>query len=700
MEDKNKNNTQTYMPDEQTFQQRLAARHRQGLFGRIFYYFSVGIAILALVTLFLNVINQSFGAIAQSFTIDPDELAGEGRSLDELTTQELADILVEYEANLRVLVRDRMSTVDSSVFTTSTLSELAPNANYPEGYADTTINEISAEENGNEILAEFLALNLSDADLENIVLEEVAELQVLQAWGLFDSLLNYEPSEAQQARAEEIVVEMQTADTDLEALNAQLEDLESQVSELRAAGTDDNREQITSLNEEISALRTQVDENRDTYDDLRGELDDLVNASITTEVQAAYCTGEYVDPDDLSPEQLMDVMNTPYSEAGCRTELIRYQSWLDMDFLRIPMSSVPAQAGIRTAILGSLLMMAIVIVVSLPIGVGTAIYLEEYASQNALNRLIETNVRTLAGVPSIIYGLLGLFIFVRVLAPVTSGIIFGANVETRTDRQAITAIHNSLGVDDIYEINAEDEYVGINEDGTLSVDQAEALISTFLRLGNVGFSNLYGSISTDVAETNVNSALGIEGEIPDDAEAQLELSDDRIITVQQYNDLVRGLERFASFTVNGRTILSASLTLALLILPIVIINAQEALRSVPFAVREASYGLGATKWQTIWRTVLPQAIPGIMTGMILAVSRAVGETAPLIVVGASTFILTDPNGPFSNFTVLPIQIYQWTARPQAQFQFIAAAAIIVLLTLVLLLNGLAIYLRNRYSVRY
>ncbi len=121
---------------------------------------------------------------------------------------------------------------------------------------------------------------------------------------------------------------------------------------------------------------------------------------------------------------------------------------------------------------------------------------------------------------------------------------------------------------------------------------------------------------------------------------------------------------------------------------------------MPRTLREASYGLGATKWQTIWRTVLPAAIPGIMTGTILSVSRAIGETAPLIVVGASTFLLTDPSSPFSRFTVLPIQIYNWTSRPQEQYQFIAAAAIIMLLGLVLTMNAAAIFLRNRFSVRY
>ena len=138
----------------------------------------------------------------------------------------------------------------------------------------------------------------------------------------------------------------------------------------------------------------------------------------------------------------------------------------------------------------------------------------------------------------------------------------------------------------------------------------------------------------------------------------------------------------------------------MLVLPLIIINAQEAIRAVPDSLRQASYGLGATKWQTVWQHVLPNALPGILTGTILAISRAIGETAPLIVVGASTFITFDPNGPFSKFTALPIQIYQWTARPQAEFRNMAAAAILVLLVLLLTLNATAILLRNRYRRQY
>jgi len=172
---------------------------------------------------------------------------------------------------------------------------------------------------------------------------------------------------------------------------------------------------------------------------------------------------------------------------------------------------------------------------------------------------------------------------------------------------------------------------------------------------------------------------------------------------------VRGLEPFTigslfgvveSSTANGRTVLSAGLTLGLLVLPLIIINAQEAIRSVPRSLRLAGYGLGASKWQITWAHVLPNAMPGILTGTILSISRAIGETAPLIVVGASTAISFDPSSPFSKFTTLPIQIFQWTARPQAEWRHLAAGAILVLLVLLLGLNAAAIVLRNRLSRKY
>ena len=449
------------MPSETEFKNRLSARHQRGKIWQGFYYFSIGLALLALIILFLNVVNRTFGTIAVQNEVAPMTLTEAGTPLNELNAGELSLILLENtERKLRVYIRDTMSQVDSSLFTKAPIREVLAGHNYPEEFADLTINDLEAADH-----AALLASNVPTSGLLQIVNTEIVHPEIQQSWTFFDTLFNYDKIEIEAAEKH---------------------------------------------------------------------------------------------PDAV----------------------LQGHSWLNSQFISTPMSSTPAEAGIRTALLGTLALMAVVICVALPIGVGAAIYLEEYATDNWLNRLIETNIRNLAGVPSIIYGMLGLAIFVRVMEPLTSGALFGV------------------------------------------VDS------------------------------------------------------------------------------NGRTILSAGLTLSLLVLPIVVINAQEALRAVPWTLREASYGLGATKWQTIWRQTLPAALPGILTGTILALSRAVGETAPLIVIGASTFILVDPDGPFSKFTALPIQIFQWTARPQDQFRDIAAAAIVVLLVLMLTLNATAILLRNRYSIRY
>lgn len=241
-------------------------------------------------------------------------------------------------------------------------------------------------------------------------------------------------------------------------------------------------------------------------------------------------------------------------------------AWLSLDFLTSFPSRIAGRAGIKPAILGSVWIMALVAAISFPFGVGAAIYLEEYAPQGRITRLIQTNIANLAGVPSIVYGILGLAIFVR----------------------------------------------------------------------------------------------------------------------------------FFGF---GRSILAGAATLSLLVLPVVIIAAQEAIRAVPSSLREAAYGVGATRWQVVRHHVLPVAMPGILTGMILSLSRAIGETAPLILVGALAFVAFEPTSPMDLFTVLPIQIFNWTARPQAEFHGLAAGAIIVLLVLLLMMNATAILLRNRYQSR-
>ncbi|MED3625603.1 phosphate ABC transporter permease PstA [Neobacillus thermocopriae] len=241
--------------------------------------------------------------------------------------------------------------------------------------------------------------------------------------------------------------------------------------------------------------------------------------------------------------------------------------YLDLQFLQSLPSRKPEQAGVYTALIGSVLLMAVVAPVSLLLGVATAIYLEEYAKDNRFTAFIKVNISNLAGVPSIVFGLLGLTVFV--------------------------------------------------------------------------------------------SALAL-----------------------------------------GTSVLAAGLTMSLLVLPIIIVAAQEALRAVPVSLREASYAMGATKWQTIVRIVLPAAIPGILTGGILALSRAIGETAPLVVLGLPLFLAYLPKSIFDLFTVLPMQIYNWTGRPQEEFHSLAAAGIIVLLILLLFMNSLAVLIRNKFQKRY
>lgn len=249
--------------------------------------------------------------------------------------------------------------------------------------------------------------------------------------------------------------------------------------------------------------------------------------------------------------------------------LVQGISWIDMDFITGRLSTTAENAGIMGAILGTLWVMAVVIPVTLIIGVGTAIYLELYAKKGKIQSMIETNISNLAGVPSIVYGLLGLTMFVRLAD-----------------------------------------------------------------MGNV--------------------------------------------------------------------VLAGGLTLALLVLPILIVSAQEAIRAVPGHLSEASYGMGATKWQTIRRIILPAAIPSILTGAILSLSRAIGETAPLTVLGIPALLIPFPEGLFDTFTALPMQIYYWTIDSSlvAEYANLAAATIIILLLILFILNSVAVFIRNKFQHRY
>ena len=374
---------------------------------------------------------------------------------------------------------------------------------------------------------------------------------------------------------------------------------------------------------------------------------------------------------------------------------LEFRSWISPFFVTNPQSSQPEIAGVRTAILGSLGVILITILFSFPVGVGAAIYLEEYANKkNRLNGLIELNINNLAGVPSIIYGMLGLAIFVRVLEPMTSGYLFSNRA--LPENQIVQMIQTSSKIK--LEVDEDGNFVKVpDNEKAITNGQLRSLIDTFHDARETSWGN-FDTTPLESAE-RVAKALGIVLQaVPADAPPNtIPLPQQSKLSDAQFKGLVNGLNNASRVELNGRTILSAGLTLGLLILPVIIINAQEAIRAVPKSLRQASFGLGATKWQTIWSHVLPMALPGILTGTILAMSRAIGETAPIVVIGASTFIQSDPSGPFSKFTVLPIQIYQWTSRPQPEFKSLAAAAIVVLLILLVTLNGMAVYLRNRYA---
>ena len=599
MADAKDNQRRHFMPNEADFFRRLEQRHRRGRLGRLFNYFSIAVAGLALVALFFNIANEAFGTIGVVNTIEPEALT-DGRPLADLSKEELATILADHVGRrLRVLIRDTISQVENEQFTKATVAQIVGDNKVDPAIAGELLKAISVEQQ-----AALLARYADRGTLRNLVLEEVVEQKVIASYSLWETIFHF----------------------------------------------------------------------------------DAVKSEIEGPILAQHKKAERLD--------------------DAKVTVVRFHSWLHRDFLAKPMSSTPALAGVRTALIGSMGLMIVVVLAALPIGVGAAVYLEQYAQDDLVNRLIETNVRNLAGVPSIVYGMLGLAIFVRALAPFTSGMLFHYNVDLPTVETVVERIAPAFDGAVSYDGNEL-----TSERDELDAPTLGRIVDTFLHFGTPSLTMLGNSSVFDMSNS-LAEALDIAVDVTvtrADDEADLEVrgrayrfdvADNPRISSDAYNRLMASLARINSFSQNGRTLVSAGLTLALLILPIIIINAQEAIRAVPYTIREASYGLGATRWQTIWKGVLPAALPGIMTGTILSVSRAVGETAPLIVVGAATFLVTDPKSPFSQFTALPIQIYQWTARPQGQFADIAAAAIIVLLALMLMLNAAAIILRNRYSIRF
>ena len=353
--------------------------------------------------------------------------------------------------------------------------------------------------------------------------------------------------------------------------------------------------------------------------------------------------------------------------------------WLDVAFLTSPPDPDPLDAGIRPAIFGTIWVVAICSLITVPIGIATAILLEEFRPKSRIGNwiysLIQINISNLAGVPSVVYGILGLTAFVS---------MFQLFVREDAPGEPWAQI-GATYYDQFFTEGSRSAFIpvpGPDAPITEPVDGMEALMFAVDADGQ--------SIIDYGAAIPVNlKVISPDDEYPEDA---------AVLSRTLFDDAEAGRvsdEAFYHLRLPlGRGVMAGALTLMLVILPVVIIASQEALRAVPSSLRDGARGLGATPWQVVWNVTLPAAIPGIMTGSILAVSRAIGETAPLLIIAGIVYIRSAPQHLMDDFTVLPLQIYNWVSRPQEDFHHIAAAGIIVLLVILLSFNAVAVLIRQ------
>ncbi|MDZ4756022.1 MAG: ABC transporter permease subunit [Phycisphaerae bacterium] len=384
-----------------------------------------------------------------------------------------------------------------------------------------------------------------------------------------------------------------------------------------------------------------------------------------------------------------------------------WKHWVRWEFFTEYTSRKPKDAGIRAPLWGSIWVCAICAAAALPIGVGTAIYMEEFATSNRFTRFIQTNIRNLAGVPSIVYGILALTAFARMFGLFGTSndpsLFFGYafHNEYRTVAGHLVTVPVST-VGDRVMVAGEDgiphEQVVESASGGLRNGLARWSIWTAppapprpLRDGDAALLHV---IEPDGREVVTAVTVRV---LADDLAAPSIDGPPATVSAKNASSPTRtsSTSWWSMALPFGGSVLAGGLTLMLVILPIIIISSQEAFRAVPSSLRQASLAMGATTWQTVRRVTLPAAIPMIMTGSILAISRAIGEAAPLLVLGVPLFISDTPVNLMSEFTVLPLQIYNWAGRPQADFHAIAAAAIIVLLAVLLTFNALAVIIRQK-----
>ena len=344
----------------------------------------------------------------------------------------------------------------------------------------------------------------------------------------------------------------------------------------------------------------------------------------------------------------------------------------------------PGEAGMWPAVMGTIWVCGICAAVTLPLGVGTAILLEEFKPTSkiglGLYNLIQLNISNLAGVPSVVYGILGLTAFVSMFS------IFGNSDDPNAAAFEFGATYY-------------DQFTNLASDPFLSMGMEDVEERYFfVPVANASAPATVPTPGMEAYESNDDESfspvevvvVGMEDDPPADAETMSRAIDAGAVPGRISK------KRWYYFRLPfGRGVLAGALTLMLVILPVIIISAQEALRAVPSSLRAGALGLGATPWQVVWNVTLPAAIPGIMTGSILAMSRAIGETAPILIIAGIVFIRTTPQHLMDSYTVMPLQIYNWTSRPQEEFHTIAAGGILLLLTILLSFNGLAVLIRHR-----
>ena len=344
----------------------------------------------------------------------------------------------------------------------------------------------------------------------------------------------------------------------------------------------------------------------------------------------------------------------------------------------------PENAGLWPALMGTLWVCSMCSLITLPLGIGTAILIEEFTPRNRIAKnifnLIQLNITNLAGVPSVVYGILGLTAFVSMFS------LFDKADDNTGPSMEVGAVYydqfSNLASDPFVDTGGAD----IPERFFLLPVESRNAAPVVPQTGMIAYENQENGLT----EVEIIAIDALSQQPPSDAD---QLS--RTIDNQSTPGRISENQWYYLRLPFGRGVIAGALTLMLVILPVIIISTQEALRAVPATLREAAAGLGSTPWQVVWNVTLPSAVPGIMTGSILAISRAIGETAPILIIAGIVYIRSAPQHLMDDYTVMPLQIYNWTSRPQEEFHNIAAGGIVVLLAILLSFNAVAVFIRHR-----